>query len=336
VRRGASWTAAWHLQLTVAAVAGPVPVVPLLRGPGGWPPRRRLPGGASSRRPASGVVAVAGKARTPAVASVAGPRPPCVHAAVASSGSGGPAVRCPAVRCPAGCCPPRPSGRVISSHLRRRWGPGRGGGQPSPQDGSSPGGLPQRGAARWTAEPARTRAMLPRSRWSVGSVANPGRVGDGGRPRLTGCATRQARPACGAPSRWRRGGHGSRRPRQGAAAAAWLPSSGWVGGHGGGGRGPAARLGGSGGAGGRAGGAGCAAQRGPGWRRAFPARCRQRCDLREWLVGRPGLEPGTSSLSGIEGSALCGTPFPQVTAQRRGRRDAFKRLDPKCRQVRLR
>ena len=41
------------------------------------------------------------------------------------------------------------------------------------------------------------------------------------------------------------------------------------------------------------------------------------------LVGLPGLEPGTSSLSGIEGSALCGPAFSQVVGERRGRRDAF-------------
>src|SRR4029450_9715852 len=40
-------------------------------------------------------------------------------------------------------------------------------------------------------------------------------------------------------------------------------------------------------------------------------------------VGLPGLEPGTSSLSGIEGSALCGPAFSQVAGERRGRRDAF-------------
>jgi hypothetical protein len=39
-------------------------------------------------------------------------------------------------------------------------------------------------------------------------------------------------------------------------------------------------------------------QRGPGWQRAFPACCQQRSDLLCWLVGLPGLEPGTSSLSG--------------------------------------
>src|SRR5829696_7754982 len=41
------------------------------------------------------------------------------------------------------------------------------------------------------------------------------------------------------------------------------------------------------------------------------------------VVGLAGLEPAASSLSGIEGSALCGPPFPQVAAKRQGRRDAF-------------
>jgi hypothetical protein len=55
----------------------------------------RPDGGCPAERPAgiqrSGVVAVVGHARMPAMASVAGPRPPCgVHSAVPSSGSGGP------------------------------------------------------------------------------------------------------------------------------------------------------------------------------------------------------------------------------------------------------
>jgi hypothetical protein len=41
------------------------------------------------------------------------------------------------------------------------------------------------------------------------------------------------------------------------------------------------------------------------------------------VVGLPGLEPGTSSLSATEGSALCGPPFPQVAGERHGPRDAF-------------
>jgi hypothetical protein len=38
---------------------------------------------------------------------------------------------------------------------------------------------------------------------------------------------------------------------------------------------------------------------------------------------RQGWPQAMSHLSGIEGSALCGPPFPQVTAERQGRRDAF-------------
>jgi hypothetical protein len=36
------------------------------------------------------------------------------------------------------------------------------------------------------------------------------------------------------------------------------------------------------------------------------------------VVGLGGLEPPPSSLSGIEGSALCGPPFSQVAAERQG------------------
>jgi hypothetical protein len=110
VRPGASWTADHHLQLTVAAVAGPVLVV--LVAQLSWLVGRP-DGGCPAQRPAgiqrSGVVAVVGKARTPATASVAGPRPPCgVHSAVPPScpavqrpaPSGVQRVRCPPVRCP--------------------------------------------------------------------------------------------------------------------------------------------------------------------------------------------------------------------------------------------
>jgi hypothetical protein len=41
------------------------------------------------------------------------------------------------------------------------------------------------------------------------------------------------------------------------------------------------------------------------------------------VVGLAGLEPAASSLSGIEGSALCAPASSQVTGDRRGRRDAF-------------
>ena len=59
--------------------------------------------------------------------------------------------------------------------------------------------------------------------------------------------------------------------------------------------------------------------------------------VRGRFVGLPGLEPGTSSLSGIEGSALCGPAFPQVACERQGPRDAFLATSSKrCRQTELR
>jgi hypothetical protein len=71
VRRGASWTVEYHLQLTVAAVPRPVrsSVVPsssvLLSAPGRRPPSRRLPSGAAAGLQRSGIVAVIDTARTP-------------------------------------------------------------------------------------------------------------------------------------------------------------------------------------------------------------------------------------------------------------------------------
>jgi hypothetical protein len=163
----------------------------------------RPDGGCPAERPAgiqrSGVVAVVGKARTPATASVAGPRPPGgVHSAVPSSGSGGPAVRCPAVvssaasvqpvRCPAVRCPPvrRPAGCCPPPSVRTRpsrppqaaaVGPGRGGRRPSP---------PERVEPRWAAA-SWSGSMDGRAgpdagdaaevAWSVGSVVDPGQVG---------------------------------------------------------------------------------------------------------------------------------------------------------------
>jgi hypothetical protein len=152
VRRGASWTAAYHLQLIVAAVARSLrPSVGasaslLLNGPGGCSPRRRLPGAASSRYqevgrrrrgrhcqqarhgvgrrcPACGVHPSGFGVRDPAV-QPSGVRSPGMVVLQRVRRSAGccppvccptvrcPAVRCPAVRCPAVWCLPRRSGRV--------------------------------------------------------------------------------------------------------------------------------------------------------------------------------------------------------------------------------
>jgi hypothetical protein len=185
VRHGASWTAAYHLQLTVAAVAGPVLVV--LAAELSW----LVAQAAAARRSVqpgiqrSCVVAVVSEARTPVMASVAGRCPPCgVHSAVRLSGSGGPAVQCLAVWCPA--CPARPvSGRLVSTRpassrllsapsvrtrpSRPTSGSGVGdqveaAGNLHHRNVSRSGGLPRRGAARSTAEQAHGAATPPRSR----------------------------------------------------------------------------------------------------------------------------------------------------------------------------
>jgi hypothetical protein len=112
VRQGASWTAESHLQPTVAAVARPsmaawCPSEPMLLScPGCCPPRRRLPGGASSRHPASDIVAEVGTADTTAMA---GGCPVGVQHAVSTHP--GVVVRGPV------------SSRPVPGHLGRRRGP---------------------------------------------------------------------------------------------------------------------------------------------------------------------------------------------------------------------
>jgi hypothetical protein len=107
VRRGASWTAAYHRQLTVAAVAGPVrgSVLPSeslpQSGPGGCWPRRRLPGGGPAALEGSGVVAVVDPASRHATASVAG-----VQQAVSTHPGSASGIRL--------------SSRSVSGHLGRR------------------------------------------------------------------------------------------------------------------------------------------------------------------------------------------------------------------------
>jgi hypothetical protein len=153
VRRGASWTAAYRRQLTVAAVARPVhggvgaPASLLLSGPGGCSPRRRQPRGASSRYravgrcrrgrhgqqarhgvgrrcPAGGVHPSGLGVRDPAVQPSGVRSPGLVVQRVRRS-----AVCCPPVRCPPVCClPPSVRMRPSPPMLKRwRWGPGRAG-----------------------------------------------------------------------------------------------------------------------------------------------------------------------------------------------------------------
>jgi hypothetical protein len=225
VRRGASWTAAWHLQLTVAAVSGPVLVV--LATARSWFVGRP-DGGCPAERPAgtqrSGVVAGPRPGCPPIRFRRPGPavqpssvQPPGVQrvwcpARPVSSASGVQPVWCPAVRCPAGCCPAVrcPAGCCPPRSVRTRPSrptPGGGGDQVEAvgnrhhRNGSSPAGLPRLGAARWTAEQAgRGRGCRGRvGQW--GSVADPGRgVGGWRRRRLT--AERPGRPGRRAERPW--------------------------------------------------------------------------------------------------------------------------------------
>jgi hypothetical protein len=116
--------------------------------------------------------------------------------------------------------------------------------------------------ARATVAEAGTRATLPKSRWSVGGGWRTRAAGLGGGRGGRACPLSDQAGQAGVRSARRgrlRGGHGSRL-REVAAAAAWLPSSGW------GARPrwvvvaePDARVGGPGGARGGAGGDGHAA-----------------------------------------------------------------------------
>jgi hypothetical protein len=338
MRRGAGWTAGYHLQLTVAAVARPVHsrMVPsssvLLRVPGRRRPSRRLPGGAASG--ASSAQASSPWSTLPGRRRGVGHRcPACgVHPAGSCPRSGCPAVWCPAPPVsghpgsssgirrsgrplstrpsvqPSAVRPTRPvSSRPLStrcpdasvcSHLRRRrWDQVQAAGRPvTTATGRGPDGLPRRRAAGSTAEEAWGRAAPPEVvRWSVGcrwrTRAGPGGAGGGDRA----CRLRDQAGQVGVRSvrGWRPApGAGGRPRRELAVAAAGLVSSGWVGTtvSGGRGGGPSGRPPARG-----ASGDGVRPQRGPGRQRAFLAGCRQRCDLREWVVGLAGLEPAASS-----------------------------------------
>jgi hypothetical protein len=227
----------------------------MLSGPGCCSPRRRLPGGASSRYrkvgrhrrcrhcqqashgvgrrcPACGVHPSGFGVQDPAV-QPSGVRSPGVvvqrvrQSDVCCPPIQRPAVCCPLVQCPAVWCLPRPSGHVRILPLRR-WSTtvttGTGGGPVAAEPST----------ARSTVEEAGTRATLPKSRWSVGGrwrtrAAGLG-VGRGGRACPLSDQAGQA--GVRSPSRRLRCGHGSRLQREVAAPATWLASSGWVRDHG--------------------------------------------------------------------------------------------------------
>jgi hypothetical protein len=266
------------------------------------------------------------------MASVAGPRPACgIHPSdFRRPGPGCPAVRCPArpVSSPSGVQPSgvrrRRSGRVrlvshqavaVGDRPRRHSHPHHGNGSRSRWAAAS-----SSGSGRRPSRPGRGRRRRGHPGSAGLSVADPGRVGCGRRPRLT-LASRagQAGVRSARRRRLREGTGGGRTGREAALLGM-------------GGRpryvvvvAPAAWVDGPGGADGLAGGMGVRPQRGPGWQRAFPACCRQRSDLRRLLVGLPGLEPGTSSLSGFcpracfprIAPATCGNDLPLETVANR-------------------
>jgi hypothetical protein len=246
VRRGASWTAAYRRQLTVAAVARPVrgrvgaPASLLLSGPGGCSPRRRLPRGASShsravgrcRRGRPGQQARHGVGRRcpaggvhPSGLGVRGPavRPSGVRSpGVAVQRVRRSAVCCPSVRCPAvWCLPssvrtrPSPPTQAVAVGTRSRWP-----GDPDHRNGWRPlWRVGRRRLDRRSRRPRRGRRCRRRV-GQGGPVADPGRrVGCGPRrPRLP--AERPGRPGGvrSAPSRaaarWAGGAGCSARWRQ--------------------------------------------------------------------------------------------------------------------------
>jgi hypothetical protein len=189
----------------MASVAGPRP-------PGGVPQRFRRPGPAvqpSSVRP-PGVQRVRCPARP--VSSPSGVQPVRCPARPVSSPSGVQPSGVQSVRRTAGYCPPR-SVRTRPSRPTSAVALGdqvEAAGNLHHRNGSSPGGLPRRGAARSTAERARTRATLPGSRWSARVAGDPDQgVGARRRRRLT--AERPGRPGRRKERRrwWLRCGHGA-------------------------------------------------------------------------------------------------------------------------------
>jgi hypothetical protein len=337
VRRGASWTAAYHRQLSVAAVARPVGgsvgalgvlaaarSVLVVARPDGVRPEERP---AALER--SGVVAVVDPAssharrRSPvsthAVSthpvSASGirlsSRPLSGHLGSSSSGSGArPSAVHPStsavhpVRCPAVWCLPlsvrtRPSPPMLR---RWRWGPGRAGRATlTTRTGGGPGGcraVDGSSNGRGGREPGDAADVaLVRGRWLADPGAGVG-AGRGGRACPLSDQAGQA-DARSAPRRRVRGGHEGQAAARGGGSGRVAGVLGWGRDHGGwsspsltaGWADPEGSLE-------VPAGMGVRPQRGPSRERALPALCRQHWDLRRWVVGLPGLEPGTSSLSG--------------------------------------
>jgi hypothetical protein len=180
-------------------------------------------------------------------------------------------------------------------------------------------------ARRRSRRPGRGRRCRSRvGQWEVGGGPGPpGGAGRGGRA----CPPSDQAGQAGVRSARRgrlRGGHECRLQREVAAAAAWLPSSGWVLDHAvwsspsltagwadpeGPGEVPA--------------GMGVRPQRGPSRQRAGALADGSALTCDAGVVGLPGLEPGTSSLAAKCREPLCARPFLQVAPNRRCQRYAF-------------
>jgi hypothetical protein len=278
-------------------------------GPGGCSPRRRLPQGASSRdrelrrrrrgrpgQPASHGVGRRCPAGGVQPSGVGRPgirlssHPVSDHLGSSSSGSGGrPSAVHPSSVQPSGVCP----------SVRTRPSP------PASEGGratvtTATGGGPvaaEPSTARLTVEEAGTRATLSTSGWSVGGRWRTRAAGLGGGRGGRACPLSDQAGQAGVRSARRgrrRCGHGCRLPREVAATGRVAAVLGWVRDHGAwsspsltaGWADPEGPLD-------APAGIGVRPQRGPSRRRALPARCRQRSDLRRcwWACQDLNLGP---------------------------------------------
>ena len=269
-------------QLTIAAVARPVrggvgaPGVLAAARSGGCSSRRRLPGGASSRSRGVGR-GRRGRHGQQARHGVGRRCPPMRCPPIRSwrPGSGCPAVRCPVTW---GRRPERPAvGRLLSTRpgssrpLSTRAVSSRLLSAPVGPDASvsshSGGGVGTR--SRWPGDRGHQNRWRPRRLPSRRRLDRRSRRPGRGR----GCRRRVGQWEFG-------GGPGPPGWVRAAAAAAWLPSSGWGRDHGGWSS-PSLTAGWADpeGPGEVPAGMGVRPQRGPSRQRAFPARCQQRSDL---------------------------------------------------------
>jgi hypothetical protein len=254
VRRGASWTAAYHRQLTVAAAARPIrgsvgPSASLLAERSWWLLAQTTLARSSVQPLSSGRASSPWSTRPAARPRRRSPMSSrrCPPIPVRCPGSGCPAVRClvtwdrrpagPALgrplstrRCPAVWCRPRRSGRVRLLHapavaLGTRVAVA---GRPDHQNRWRPRWLAgRRRLDRRSRRPGGGRRY--RSRGGQGRSVRTRAAGWVGAAAAALAATRPARPGRRVERRWRAAARwrGSGPQRQVAAPDAWLASLGW-------------------------------------------------------------------------------------------------------------